>query len=215
MYSMQRKIFRILVYPFGFLYAILRTTNSCSRDIINRIFYYKANIKSNVIITDDSIIGRDTLIENNCIINHCKIGKYTMIHMNSRLENVVIGNYCSIAHNVMIGLGEHPIDNFSTSSYFYDSKKTVLENGFHRFKTINIGHDVWIGAGAIVLNGINIGNGSIIAAGSVVTKDIPDYAIVIGVPAKVFKYRNIDKLKIENEWWQLDFKEIILSRKNK
>ncbi|MEY0719389.1 CatB-related O-acetyltransferase [Providencia alcalifaciens] len=70
-----------------------------------------------------------------------------------------------------------------------------------------IGNDVWIGVNSIILDGVKIGNGAIIAAGSVVTKDIPDYAIVGGIPAKIIKYRYPpNEIKILNEisWWDLD-----------
>lgn len=166
---------------------------------------------SDVCLTMDTKIGKNSLIERGCIINHCCIGNYTMVHMNSRLEYVTIGNYCSIAHDVLIGLGEHPIDNFSTSSFFYESNKIILDDGFCRFSPITVGHDVWIGAGVIVLNGVKIGNGVIVAAGAVVTKDIPDYAIVAGVPAKIIKYRNMDRYEnmINCQWWNLDYDEVL------
>ena len=72
---------------------------------------------------------------------------------------------------------------------------------FPDYKSINIGHDVWSGSRAIILDGVNIGNGAIIAAGAVVTKDVPPYAIVAGIPSKIIKFR--DKKVSENEWWNL------------
>ena len=82
---------------------------------------------------------------------------------------------------------------------FSEYKKTIVEN------------DVWIGYGAIVLDGIKISNGAIIGAGSIVTKDIPPYAIAVGIPAKIIKYRfdnnKIDKL-IKSSWWDNDPYEI-------
>ena len=82
---------------------------------------------------------------------------------------------------------------------------------FEEYETVTIGHDVWIGTRAIVLDGITVGNGAVIAANSVVTKDVPPYAIVAGVPAKIIKYRfNDDKINKLNDskWWELDLNEI-------
>ncbi|MCB9772158.1 MAG: CatB-related O-acetyltransferase [Candidatus Omnitrophica bacterium] len=74
-----------------------------------------------------------------------------------------------------------------------------------------IGHDVWIGANAVIMPGIKIGHGAIIGASAVVTKDVPPYAIVVGVPAKIIKYRFEPKIierLLEIKWWDLDKKVI-------
>ena len=77
--------------------------------------------------------------------------------------------------------------------------------------SLPVGHDVWIGSRAIVLDGIVVGNGAVIAANALVTKDVPPYAIVAGIPAKIIKYRfkqdKIDKL-IDSKWWELSLNEI-------
>lgn len=82
---------------------------------------------------------------------------------------------------------------------------------FEEYEIVTIGHDVWIGMRAIVLDGITVGNGAVIAANSVVTKDVPPYAIVAGIPARIIKYRfdgdKIDKLE-DSKWWELNLKEI-------
>ncbi|MEM5668362.1 CatB-related O-acetyltransferase [Bacillus cereus] len=105
--------------------------------------------------------------------------------------NSDIGKFCSISYNCMIGLPNHPIKNVSTSPFIY-SKNNIL-NIPGSFEDLNIqtiiGNDVWIGANAIIMRGVSIGNGAIIGAGSVVTKDIPAYAIAVGNPAKVIKMR--------------------------
>ncbi len=133
-------------------------------------------------------------------VNHFKIdavivgrGTYGNLNVVSRdYQDVklVIGNYCSIADGVKFLLsGNHQYDIFSTYPY----ELLVLCNpkaGIAAAKgDIQIGDDVWIGANAIICSGVNIGQGAIIAAGAVVTKDVEPYAIVGGNPAKLIKYR--------------------------
>lgn len=124
-----------------------------------------------------------------------------------------IGKFCSIASYVRIVSGTHPVTMVSTHPAFYSSAKQsgitfVSENLFNEGteKTI-VGNDVWIGSGATILGGVDIGDGSIIAAGAIVTKDVPPYSVVGGVPAKIIKYRfseeQIAKL-LEFKWWDKD-----------
>ncbi len=129
-------------------------------------------------------------------------------------EQTIIGKYCSIAHNIFIAPSNHPLDRISTHPFTYcenhevygtliTPKENVIPSPQNTVPAI-IGNDVWIGSGSIVLDGIKIGDGAVIAAGSVVTKDVPPYAIVAGVPAKIIKYRFskeiIDQL-LELKWW--------------
>jgi len=149
-----------------------------------------------------------------------KIGAYTYIRNDCRLSpgTAAIGRYCSIAPDVKIGDGDHPINWFSTHPFQWGathlvSKERQLE--LHRDipvkRKIKIGHDVWIGSSAIITRGVHIGNGAIIAAGAVVTKDVPPYAIVGGVPAKIIKFRFPDEI-IERfgklRWWQYDLPKV-------
>ena len=119
--------------------------------------------------------------------------------------SIKIGNYCSIANGVQYFGANHPIKSFSTSAIFYnkvfgydveDVKRSHLE----------IGHDVWIASGVkITANCKNIGTGAIIGAGAILTKDIPPYAIVGGVPAKIINYRfddNIIQKLLSSKWWE-------------
>ena len=137
----------------------------------------------------------------------CQLGEYSYSGAKFISPNTKIGKYCSIAIGSMIGLDYHPCDFVSTSPVTYKNVQNM-----EKFKKVNIGNDVWIGANAIVLpNGGNIGNGAIIGAGSVVTHDVPPYAIVAGVPAKIIRYRfnesQIEKLE-KIQWWDFP-KEII------
>ena len=118
------------------------------------------------------------------------IGSYGTINAlswNSGDERLIIGNYVSIAEGVKIILGgEHRYDIFTT--YPFRAKTNNIIEAFSKGK-VNISDFVWIGTNAILLSGINIGVGAIIAAGAVVTKDIEPYAIVGGNPAKIIRYR--------------------------
>lgn len=139
------------------------------------------------------------------------IGNYSSIRDRSRAMNCVIGNYSVIAKDCEIGLGVHPTNYLSCHSIFYQNTPWGFHPEWvkpigHIERITHIGHDVWIGAKSIVMDGVSIGNGAIIAAGSVVTKDVPHFAIVGGAPAKIIKYKFsqeiIDRLE-EVQWWNL------------
>jgi acetyltransferase-like isoleucine patch superfamily enzyme len=156
-------------------------------------------------------------IEANCSFftgNHFwAMGAYSYSH--SRLPRISrVGRYCCIARGVSVLGNQHPLDRFTTSTISYtnvDFPNSVFENQLGRLnsidQTITIKNDVWIGADAVLKPGITIGNGAVIAANAVVTKDVPDYAIVGGVPAKLIRYRFNEKI-IEGllalEWWEYD-----------
>lgn len=155
--------------------------------------------------------------------NNLKIDEFTYYGKNCQFGNVTIGKFCSIASNVSIGLGIHPTNEFiSTFPAFFSKENSgckisfVEDNLFEELKPVYIGHDVWIGTKAIVLDGITVGNGAIIGAGAVVTKNIPAYAIAVGVPAKVIKYR-FSKEKIalleDFKWWDKSITWIVTNAK--
>ena len=137
-------------------------------------------------------------------------GRNCYIHPNTK-----IGKYCSIANYVMIGPGQHPQKFLSTSSFQYVPETYLLEDStienYKPYKQCIIANDVWIGIGAVIQDGVTIGDGAIIGANAVVTKDIPPYAVVGGVPAKIIKYRFsqevIEKL-LRLKWWDLDIRYI-------
>lgn len=130
-------------------------------------------------------------------------------------RNGTIGKFCSIGKRVILGHGEHPTNYLSTSPYFYltcmnwQKDKNRLHDEFvtDKIKPIHIGNDVWIGDGVFIKNGVTVGDGAIIGARAVVTKDVPPYAIVVGTPARVLRYRfdekTIEKL-LKLKWWDLD-----------
>lgn len=140
-----------------------------------------------------------------------KIGAYSYLRSGYELYgNIEVGRFCSIGNNVIIGLDrhQHPTNWLSTSLYSgalsdkYESLRSEVTK-------VTIGHDCWIARDAVLMDGIEIGNGAIVASRAVVTKNVPPYAIVAGVPAKVIKFRfskEIINQLCELEWWQLDTK---------
>ena len=132
--------------------------------------------------------------------------------MHSTVTDAIIGNYTVIARNCDIGLGVHPTDRLSCHSIFYknspwpDHPEWVKKIDFEETRITHIGNDVWIGAKATVMDGVTIGDGAIVAACAVVTKDVPPYAIVGGSPAKIIRYRysnDIITRMLELKWWNM------------
>lgn len=162
----------------------------------------RALISSLSNISDNVYVGRYSEIGTNVWID-----KYSYVMSYSRINVARIGKFCSIGSNVVIAPWEHPIDMLSTSSRLYHNILRDFENYKEPASTVMIGNNVWIGDAAIILGGVSIGNGAVIGAGAVVTHDVPDFAIVVGIPAKIIKYR-FDKPTREEvkklNWWDWD-----------
>jgi acetyltransferase-like isoleucine patch superfamily enzyme len=145
----------------------------------------------------------------NCTLAHATVGCYSYVGGNSVLLNCQVGRYCSIGPEVRIGLGLHPVDGvISTFPGFYSQNRTTIR--FYRdpriqeYKRAVVGHDVWIGARATVLDGVSVGDGAVVAAGSVVVKDVGAYTVVGGVPARLIKQRFSDeeiRELLDFAWW--------------
>lgn len=155
--------------------------------------------------------GNYELKGGNEIVNS-EIGENTYISHNSIVFSARIGKFCSIGPSVIIGYGDHPTNFLSTSPKIYF--KEIFENGknadykvFDWNSEVSIGNDVWIGAQCYIKNGISIGDGAIIGAGSIVLKDIPPYSIAVGSPAKVIKFRFSENMITELlnlKWWSYE-----------
>ena len=128
-------------------------------------------------------------------------------------EKLSIGKFCSISENVTILLGgEHRTDWVTTFPFSALFEKSFHFEGHPKSKgDVNIGNDVWIGFNATILSGVKIGDGAVIGANAVVTKDVPPYAIVAGNPAKIIKMRfssNVVSELLRIRWWDWDLEKI-------
>lgn len=137
------------------------------------------------------------------------VGNFNYIGYHTMTLSAEIGNYCSIASGAKIGQGDHDLNCVSTSTHIYGPKHGITNYNDCAQKTI-IGNDVWIAANAVVKQGVTIGTGAVVGAGAVVTKDVPPYAIVAGVPARILRYRFDDatiEMLLDSKWWELPPKE--------
>ncbi|MBM6736329.1 CatB-related O-acetyltransferase [Mediterranea massiliensis] len=163
-----------------------------------------------------SKIDATSVVYSGSNLNNVTMGAYSYCGYDCWIINAKIGAFCSIADHVYIGGAEHPIDWVSTSPVFEHVKNSgptirFSKHALPKSKQTLIENDVWIGHGAIIKAGICIGNGAIVGAGAVVTKDVPPYAIVVGSPAKVIKYRfnqDIIEQLIKTEWWSLNVNQL-------
>jgi len=156
-----------------------------------------------------------------CIIINSKFGKFSYVEADTKIVRTTIGSFCSIGQESLIGgLASHPLSRMSTHPAFYSTKKQANysfteKDLFQDQRQVEIGHDVWIGARVMILDGCKIGNGAVIAAGAVVVKDVPAYAVVGGIPARIIKYR-FDSETInafqKKQWWNSSIDELNKNR---
>lgn len=151
-----------------------------------------------------------------------EFGAYSYVAPYTELNYVKVGRYCSIGPYCRLFGSAHPTGwlsshPFTHQNIFKDLIQYDTHLSFEGYDAITeIGHDVWIGTNAIVIPGTKVGNGAVIGAGAVVAKDVPDYAVVVGNPARVVKYR-FDEAMIERllkaQWWRFDMPRLMAARK--
>lgn len=171
-------------------------------------------------IVNSKLGGKNTIQKEANIIN-CSLGYGTCIGRGTQFTNCKIGKFSSIAPGVKNIGGDHPTSKFvSTYPGFYSEHtaavvRFVTEQKFKEYRYTDeekqvhneIGNDVWIGTDAVIMHGITIGDGAIVGAGALVTKDVPPYAIVGGVPAHIIRYRFVEseiQFLIKLKWWEKD-----------
>lgn len=157
--------------------------------------------------------GKYNYIGKNVFLVDCSIGDFTYISDSSTITNTNIGKFCSIGPNTKFAPGKHPTSKIvSTHPSIFSNpgfmgKNFTLHSIYEGNIKVNIGNDVWVGADCVIIDGITIADGVIIAANSVVTKDVEPYCIVGGIPAKFIRKRfeddEIQKL-LALKWWDKD-----------
>jgi len=215
-----------ITLPYKVLSFLKPFYHNLSNKILNTTPVFQ-NMKESVyypnsIIDYASVVSNKSKIYPRCELYNTKINDFTYVAEKCIFKNTTVGKFCSIGPNLVSGWGIHPTNGISTSPMFYS---TMKQNGFtlssvdkiQEMKPVYIGNDVFIGMNVTILDGVSIGDGAIIGAGAVVSKDIPPYAIAVGVPIKIIKYR-FDEPTIKNllkmKWWDWEENELHKVEKN-
>lgn len=189
--------------------------------MFNRVKKYIKNQLANIIRSEwpeidklnnilvNTKIGKNVKLYPIYRIANSEIGDYTYVSDHCLISDTKIGKFCSVGPNAIFGWGIHPTSGISTSPMFYslyrqNGMTLSSENKIQERKEIVIGNDVFIGMNVSILDGVTIGDGAIIGAGAIVSKDIPPYAIAVGSPIRVIKYRfdeDVIKKLLKIKWW--------------
>jgi acetyltransferase-like isoleucine patch superfamily enzyme len=189
------------------------------------VFKFIPNLK-NINNSQDSWVntfkGKNSKLYSKFRISNSIINDFTYVAENAIISNTIIGKFCSIGPNLISGWGVHPTKGVSSHPMFYS---TMKQNGMtlspinkiNERSTIEIGNDVFIGMNVTILDGVKIGDGAIIGAGAVVSKDIPPYAIAVGSPIQIVKYRfdpEMIKKLLNIKWWNFDLEKLMTVEKH-
>jgi phosphonate metabolism protein (transferase hexapeptide repeat family) len=156
-------------------------------------------------------IGRYASVGERTVLREVTVGDFSYFERHAEAIYTDIGKFCSIAANTRINALEHPLERATTHKVSYRPNEYFRYLGVdqefrerRRRKRATIGNDVWIGHGAVILPGVAIGNGAVVGANAVVTRDVPAFAVVAGVPARMIRLRFAEKIatRLENmAWW--------------
>ncbi len=159
---------------------------------------------------DDTVLGEHIEIGPWVKLSKSRLDDYTYVMDRSDIIYTQTGKFCSIASHVRINPGQHPLSGAALHHFTYRSRQYGMrEDDADFFKArqdrqVTLGHDVWIGHGAVIMPGITIGTGAVIGSNAVVTKDVPGFAIMAGVPARILRFRfekNVQDQLLKIGWW--------------
>lgn len=193
------------------------------RRVITRIQFRKKVKWGRKAYSIKSLFEGKNSVGEGSVLRNCSVGRCSYLGRYVSLNCVKIGRYSSIADGVITCLGNHPTKQFVTThpAFYYDTESQIgfsyhkgepLFNGIMKYPKneskyqIVIGNDVWVGGHVLILGGVTIGDGAIVAAGSVVTKDVAPYSIVAGIPAHLIRFRfeaNQIAFLLDNKWWNM------------
>lgn len=186
--------------------------HSAARMICRPFFYLRGRKARRNVLEEGSKIGAGSVVERSYF------GYYSGCNKNCNIMDTFIGRYVNIGPGVIIGQRNHIYTNFTTHDFVYRNNEhirqySIFGSGGGRYG-VKLGHDVWVGAGAIICNRVEIGNGAVIAAGAVVTKSVPAYTVVAGTPARIIARRFPEDVaeKLEATKWYLLTKEEVIRR---
>jgi acetyltransferase-like isoleucine patch superfamily enzyme len=172
--------------------------------------YPDCHLYEGVVIDINSRLTRYNVLFQGARVLDATLGEHSYLQMGATAQCCDIGKYCSVAMNAYIGLPQHLLTTVSSHPSF-SHENTPLVRKFCKLDLVvpvprtTIGHDVWIGHGALVMAGVTVGTGAVIGAGAVVTHDVPAYAIVGGIPARVIRYRFEEMVRerlLVSCWWE-------------
>lgn len=167
---------------------------------------FRASVRGTRFAGPNAVYGRSRIIK-------CSVGRFTYFAPDCTIMNSSFGSFCSIGPGVRMGMGRHPIRGWiSASPCFFSLQKQAVrtfatKTQFEETRPTTVGNDVWVGANVCVMDGISIGDGAIIGTGAIVTKDVPPFAICLGVPGKVARMRFSDETirrLLQLKWWNWD-----------
>jgi phosphonate metabolism protein (transferase hexapeptide repeat family) len=161
----------------------------------------------------DCTLGRWTEIQAGVSMTETTLGDYSYVVHGTEIIYATIGKFCSIAAYARINPGNHPLHRAALHHFTY--RAAMFEMGeddsaffdWRRSLPVTLGNDVWIGHGAVVLPGVKVGTGAAVGANAVVSRDVPDFAVVAGVPARVLRFRFSEAVRaalLRLAWWDWD-----------
>ena len=175
-----------------------------------------SSVGDHVVVGEHSVLLDSTMeaysqVNRFSMVRHSVIGRYSYAGKNFMIISSEIGRFSSISWNVTIGGANHDYSKVTTHSFLYHPAFDMIEEGkplYDRFADdCIVGNDVWMGTGSQVLRGVRVGDGAVVGANAVVTHDVPPYAVVAGVPARIIRMRFDDKTigrLLRIRWWDLE-----------